>query len=79
MAQLVLVNDKVADTVNKIGTNAQVVSAVSRSIVNSNGVVTLTVPTGTIVADEDTLTLSHVPTANMSGVAGSPQVFVIGQ
>ena len=77
MAQKIAVGDKVSDTVNKVGTDGQVVSAVSRSTSNSKSIATLTVPTGTIVVDEDFLTISH--TSNPNGSTAGQSGYVIGQ
>lgn len=77
MSQKINIGDKVSDTVNKIGTGGQVVSNVSRSVVNAKSVATITVPSGSIVVDEDVLTISH--TATPLGNNPGASVFVIGQ
>lgn len=77
MAQKIILQDKVSDTVNKIGTAGQVVSAITRTTVKGKSTVTLTVPTGTIVVDEDILTISH--TNNPNGSTPGQTAWVIGQ
>jgi hypothetical protein len=68
---LVKVGDKVEDHLHLTVSNSQIVSAVSRAIVNAKSVVTLTVPSGTIVIDEDFLTLTHQVTSGQ-------QAFIVG-
>lgn len=77
-AQKIAVGDKVSDTVNKISTGGQVVSVVSRAVVNAKSVATITVPTGTIVVDEDVMTISHTGTPQINGTPGQ-STFIIGQ